>query len=147
MLLTIKDKEYGLTFGQGAFEPLEDMYNLNCWEVLDKIFIEFASNRDKTFRRLIYEAIKCWCRKTNTDCRINYDEFVEFLDHPDFEPYVEPCKDAFLSSYLQRKSIQEWIDEAQNKLAQSMKEDDKTIKKKTSKTTARKSSKGATAGG
>lgn len=147
MLLTIKDKEYGLEWGMLAFENLEDKLDISGHEIIGRIIGELANNRDRTLRELAYEAIKLWCRKNEKDCDLTYFDFVDWLDKKEQgDKQVAYISTSFNESWYQGKQVKGWIDHIINLVTQGDKPTEDKTKKKATPTRARKSSKTATSG-
>lgn len=147
MKLSIKGNDYGLEWGQLAFEKIEDSTGLNGRMIIATILDEVSQGRDRTLRDLAFEAIKLWCRKNSVECGITIFDFVEWLDSPDADKdQVAFINKSFEESYYQGKSITEWIDYMVNLITQSVDEGKEDDKKKVTKTRGRKSSKTASAG-
>lgn len=149
MLLTIKGNEYGLEWGQLAFENLEDELDMSGYQIIGLITEELAKGRDRTLRKLSYEAIKLWCRKNNKPFDLSVFEYASWLDHEKRgSESVQYISDSFYESWYQGKAVSEWIDDIINLLTQSMPEDEesKKVTAKKKSTPARKSSKTATSG-
>lgn len=149
MLLKIKDNEYGLEWGMLAFENLEDEMDRSGAEIIGMIIDEIARGRDRTLRKLTYEAIKLWCRRNNTPFTLTVFDFADWLDRePQGSESVKFILDSFHDSWYQGKQVSEWINDIINLLTQSMPEDEesKKVTAKKKSTPVRKSSKTATNG-
>ncbi|NGM61678.1 hypothetical protein G5B30_07075 [Sphingobacterium sp. SGG-5] len=149
MLLKIKDREYGLEWGMLAFESLEDELGESGHQIIIRITEELSNKRDRTLRKLAYEAIKLWCKKNDKEVGITYYDFVDWLDRePQDSKEVKHISASFYASWYQGKQISEWIDYIINLATQSVEEGDKeTTKKKATRTQGRKSSGTASSGG
>ena len=147
MLLEIKGNEYGLEWGMLAFENLEDELNVSGTTIIGMIIDEIARGRDKTLRKLAYEAIKLWCRRNDKDCPLTMFDFADWLDRePQGSDSVNFILDSFHESWYQGKQVSAWIEDIINLLTQSVEEDVKTSAPKKKSTRAPKSSKTATSG-
>lgn len=110
MLLTIKDKEYGLKFGQLAFEPLEDELEKGGADIILQILLEQSKGIVKTYAKLVYEAIKLWCRSKERDIDMTYIEFRDWFDPlPNDSDEAKTIQSQFESSFVQGKTVDEWI--------------------------------------
>lgn len=144
MLLTIKDKEYGLKFGQLAFEPLEDELEKGGADIILQILLEQSKGIVKTYAKLVYEAIKLWCRSKERDIDITYIEFREWFDAlPNSTDEAKTIQSQFESSFVQGKTVDEWIKHILDLASESVEESEvkKAKEKKPISTRAQKSSK------
>lgn len=150
MLLTIKGKEYGLEWGMLAFENLEDELDKSGAEIIGVIIDEISRGRDKTLRKLSFEAIKLWCRVNNESCDLTEFDYAHWLDREqEGSESVKYISDSFHESWYQGKQISKWIEDVINLFMQSqepVKEGEKKVTAKKKPTPGRKSSKTATSG-
>lgn len=151
MLLTIKDKEYGLKFGQLAFEPLEDELEKGGADIILQILLEQSKGIVKTYAKLVYEAIKLWCRSKERDFDMTYIDFREWFDAlPNSTDEAKTIQTQFEQSFVQGRTVDEWIkhilDLASGEVQDTESEVKKAKEKKPISTRAQKSSKTAQGG-
>lgn len=148
MLLTIEGKQYGLEWGMLAFENLEDKIDKSGAEIISIIIDEIAHGRDRTLRKLTYEAVKLWCRKEGVSCDLTEFDFANWLDRePQGSESVKHILESFHASWYQGKQINQWIEDIINLFMQSVEADESAITKPKKKSTpVRKSLKTATNG-
>lgn len=147
MLLTIKNKKYGLQWGMRAFEPLEDELQMSGVQIIDLIVRELATGRTKTINKLAFEAIKLWCSIKEEYCEISYQDFIDWLDKADdSSAEAKYIVESFQQSWFQGKQVETWIKEVVSIYEKMATESDNTVKKKATTKRASQSSKTATSG-
>lgn len=105
MKLTVKNKEYGLSWGMGAWELVCD--KLGC----DMFAIELGvlTNDQKYLNHMAYAAIRNWC-KINEDDEdaepdFSYRVFLDWMDNAPQE-IADKIADSFMKSMFKGRTME-----------------------------------------
>lgn len=104
MKLKIKNKEYGLQWGTGAFEICCDTLGID----LADIDLGIARNDQKIWINLVYAAIQNWCELQDepVECEVTYRKLQAWIDTADNKIGKE-ITESYLSSMYRGKTMQQ----------------------------------------
>ena len=106
MQLTINENKYNLVWGMGAFEIVCDKLDLT---LLD-IEVGILDGNDKILNNLAFASIQNGCEVDEVECKLNYKQFLAWLDAQPAE-FGKELIDDFLNSYLSGKTIRSRFEE------------------------------------
>lgn len=146
MQVTIKNKEYGLHWGLGAFEIASEVFEIPA-DVLfmDSLMYKLKDDVDeidyekplRVREQVIFGAIVNHCEENDIAVDFTYSQFRNAYNEFDEETHTKLISEFKKSKYV-GKVVSELLDEAMSKMAEPKKDD---VKKK--KVTSRRSSKTA----